>query len=131
MMCPGSLNAIVGIKPTVGRVSRAGLVPISAEQDTAGPVTRSLTDAAAVLSVIQGVDRRDPATEATARYVDRDYVSALQPHALQGSRIGVWRGRRRERRGHRPARRDDRAAAIAGRDRRRRGAGRPRRGLRG
>jgi amidase len=92
LMCPGSINGDVAIKPTVGLVSRAGLIPISAQQDTAGPVTRNATDAAAVLSVIQSVDSRDPATSAAAPYVGRDYVSALRPTALQGKRIGVWRG---------------------------------------
>jgi len=92
LMCPGSVNGDVAIKPTVGLVSRAGLIPISAQQDTAGPVTRNATDAAAVLSVIQGVDSRDPATLPAAPYVGRDYLSALSPTALQGKRIGVWRG---------------------------------------
>src|SRR6266511_4883057 len=62
IVCPSSTNGVVGIKPTLGLTSRSGVVPISAEQDTAGPITRNVTDAAAVLSVIQGVDPRDPAT---------------------------------------------------------------------
>src|SRR6185437_5050690 len=69
-----------------------GVVPISAQQDTAGPITRNLTDAAAVLSVIQGVDPRDPATAAAAPFVHRDYLAALNKNALRGKRIGVWRG---------------------------------------
>jgi amidase len=73
-------------------VSRSGVVPISAEQDTAGPITRNLTDAAAVLSVIQGVDASDPATAAAGPFVGRNYLDDLDPHALQGKRIGVWRG---------------------------------------
>jgi amidase len=92
IVCPSGANDAVGIKPTLGLVSRAGVIPISAEQDTAGPMTRNLTDAAAVLSVIQGVDRRDPATAAAGPYVRRDYLRALDPHALRGARIGVWRG---------------------------------------
>lgn len=92
LMCPGSVNGDVAVKPTVGLVSRAGLIPISAAQDTAGPVTRNATDAAALLSVIQGVDPLDPATVRAAPYVGRDYLSALGPNALQGKRIGVWRG---------------------------------------
>jgi amidase len=92
LMCPGSINGDVAIKPTVGLVSRAGLIPVSAQQDTAGPLTRNATDAAAVLSVIQGVDSRDPATAPAAPYVGRNYLSALSPGALQGKRIGVWRG---------------------------------------
>jgi amidase len=92
IVCPSGTNDDVGIKPTLGLVSRAGVVPISAQQDTAGPITRNMTDAAAVLSVIQGVDPRDPATSAAAPFVHRDYLSALNADALRGKRIGVWRG---------------------------------------
>jgi amidase len=92
IVCPSGANDDVGIKPTLGLVSRAGVIPISAEQDTAGPITRNMTDAAAVLQVIQGVDPRDPATAPAAPYVHRDYLAALNPHALSGKRIGVWRG---------------------------------------
>jgi amidase len=91
IVCPSGANGVVGIKPTLGLVSRAGVVPISAEQDTAGPITRTVTDAAAVLSVIQGVDPRDPATAAAAPFVGRDYLRALDRNALRGKRIGVWR----------------------------------------
>jgi amidase len=91
IVCPSGANSAVGLKPTVGLVSRSGIVPISAEQDTAGPITRSVTDAAAVLSVVQGVDPRDPATGEAADFVDRDYLQALDPDALAGKRIGVWR----------------------------------------
>jgi amidase len=81
----------VGIKPTLGLVSRSGVVPISAEQDTAGPITRNVTDAAAVLSVIQGVDPRDPATGPAGPFVRRNYLRSLDRNALRGARIGVWR----------------------------------------
>jgi amidase len=91
IVCPSGANGIVGIKPTLGLVSRAGVVPLSAQQDTAGPMTRSVTDAAAVLSVIQGVDPRDPATAPAGPFVRRDYLRALDPGALRGARIGVWR----------------------------------------
>ena len=91
IVCPSGANGVVGIKPTLGLVSRAGVVPISAQQDTAGPITRSVTDAAAVLSVIQGVDARDPATGAAGPYVRRDYLDSLNPNALRGKRIGVMR----------------------------------------
>jgi amidase len=91
IVCPSGANSAVGIKPTLGLVSRSGVVPISAQQDTAGPITRTVTDAAAVLSVIQGVDPRDPATRAAGPFARRDYLRALDPHALQGKRIGVWR----------------------------------------
>jgi amidase len=91
IVCPAGTNNAVGIKPTLGLVSRAGVVPISAEQDTAGPITRNVTDAAAVLSVIQGVDERDPATAAARPYARRDYLGSLDRDALRGKRIGVWR----------------------------------------
>jgi amidase len=91
IVCPSGVTGIVGIKPTLGLVSRSGVIPISAEQDTAGPMTRNVTHAAAVLSVIQGVDRRDPATGPAAPFVRRDYLRALRPDALRGKRIGVWR----------------------------------------
>jgi amidase len=91
IVCPASANSTVGLKPTVGLVSRSGIVPISAQQDTAGPIARNVTDAAAVLSVIQGVDPADPATGDAADFVGRDYLAALDPDALVGKRIGVWR----------------------------------------
>ncbi len=92
IVCPSGTNDDVGIKPTLGLVSRTGVIPISAEQDTAGPITRNMTDAAAVLSVIQGVDPSDPATGAAGPFVHRNYLDDLNPNALQGKRIGVWRG---------------------------------------
>ncbi|GIJ68904.1 amidase [Virgisporangium ochraceum] len=91
IVCPAGANGVVGIKPTLGLVSRSGVVPISAQQDTAGPITRTVTDAAAVLSVIQGVDRADAATGPAAPYVRRDYTRNLDENALRGKRIGVWR----------------------------------------
>jgi amidase len=91
IVCPSGANGVVGIKPTLGLVSRAGVTPISAEQDTAGPITRTVTDAAAVLSVIQGVDARDPATVPARPFVRRNYLDALNPNALRGKRIGVLR----------------------------------------
>jgi amidase len=92
IVCPSGTNDDVGIKPTVGLVSRTGVIPISAQQDTAGPITRNMTDAAAVLSVIQGVDPADSATTAAGPYVHRNYLTDLNSHALRGKRIGVWRG---------------------------------------
>jgi amidase len=91
IVCPSGATGVVGIKPTLGLVSRAGVIPISAQQDTAGPMTRTVTDAAAVLSVIQGVDARDPDTAPAGPYADRDYLRALDRGALRGRRIGVWR----------------------------------------
>jgi amidase len=88
--CPAAVNGVVGFKPTLGLVSRSLIVPISPEQDTAGPMTRTVADAAAVLSVMAGSDPDDPATrEADARKVD--YLAALDAGALRGARIGVLR----------------------------------------
>jgi len=91
IVCPSGANSIVGLKPTLGLVSRSGVVPISAEQDTAGPMGRTVTDAAVVLNVIQGVDPRDRATTAAGPYVRRNYLQALDANALRGKRIGLWR----------------------------------------
>ncbi|HET9679266.1 MAG TPA: amidase [Gammaproteobacteria bacterium] len=88
IICPSSVNGLVGIKPTLGLVSRAGIVPIAHSQDTAGPMTRSVADAAAVLTVIAGSDPRDPAT-AEANQHATDYTRFVKPGALQGARIGV------------------------------------------
>ncbi|MBX9615285.1 MAG: amidase [Caulobacteraceae bacterium] len=88
--CPAAVNGIVGFKPTVGLVSRTHIVPISHSQDTAGPMTRTVEDAAIVLSVIAGSDPADPATvEADARRVD--YRAALDAGSLRGTRIGIGR----------------------------------------
>lgn len=90
IVCPSSANGIVGLKPTVGLVSRTHIVPISATQDTAGPMVLTVSDAALLLSVIAGTDAADPATaEADARKTD--YLAALDANALQGKRIGVAR----------------------------------------
>ncbi|KAJ8700654.1 hypothetical protein PTI98_003663 [Pleurotus ostreatus] len=88
--CPSSNNNLAGIKPTVGLTSRAGVIPISAHQDTVGPMTRSLTDAAIVLSVIAGKDANDNFTLAQPSRVP-DYTKALNKNALRGKRIGVPR----------------------------------------
>lgn len=88
--CPASINGIVGFKPTLGLVSRRYIVPISHSQDTAGPMTRTVKDAALVLNVIAGSDPGDPATaEADKRKVD--YVKRLSLAGLKGRRIGVYR----------------------------------------
>jgi len=91
IVCPSGQNGIVGIKPTLGLISRTGVVPISAEQDTAGPMARSVTDAAVMLSSLTGVDPQDPATAASAGHIARDYTRFLDRNALRGKRIGVWR----------------------------------------
>ena len=90
IICPASMNGIVGIKPTLGLVSRSGIVPISHNQDTAGPMARSVADAAALLTVIAGSDPRDPATAHADRHAT-DYTRFLDPHGLRGKRIGVVR----------------------------------------
>jgi amidase len=90
IICPASMNGIVGIKPTLGLVSRSGIVPISHNQDTAGPLARNVADAAALLGVIAGSDRHDPATE-EARQHATDYTRFLDPDGLKGKRIGVVR----------------------------------------
>jgi amidase len=87
---PCSMNGLVGIKPTVGLVSRAGIVPIAASQDTAGPMARSVADAALLLGAIAGADPRDPATGAADRRRE-DYRVALDPAGLEGARLGVAR----------------------------------------
>jgi amidase len=91
IVCPSGTNGDVGIKPTLGLVSRDGIVPISAEQDTAGPIARNVTDAAVLLRVLAGVDPSDPATAAQRGHVPRSYTRFLDPGALRGARIGVWR----------------------------------------
>ena len=89
--CPASICALVGIKPTVGLVSRAGIVPISATQDTAGPMCRTVTDAALVLEAIQGADPRDPATRRAGDRMAGSYRDALRRGGLKGARLGVAR----------------------------------------
>jgi len=92
IVCPSSVAGLVGIKPTVGLVSRSGIIPISHSQDTAGPMTRTVTDAAVLLTAMTGVDARDIATKAsTGRVVD--YARGLDAGALKGARIGVARKR--------------------------------------
>jgi amidase len=91
IICPAGVNGVVGIKPTVGLTSRAGVIPISATQDTIGPFGRTVADAAAVLGALAGVDGRDPATQASAGKWQSDYVKYLDLNGLRGARIGVPR----------------------------------------
>jgi amidase len=90
IVCPSSACGIVGIKPTLGLVSRTGIVPVSLAQDTAGPMACSVADAAALLSALTGQDPDDPATDAAASR-PADYTAFLDPAALSGARLGVWR----------------------------------------
>ncbi|MFO1305941.1 MAG: amidase [Burkholderiales bacterium] len=87
---PASVCGLVGIKPTVGLVSRSGIIPISHSQDTAGPMTRTVADAAALLTAMAGVDPRDAATRASKGKA-QDYTKALDPAGLKGARIGIAR----------------------------------------
>jgi len=91
IISPSCVNGIVGIKPTLGLVSRAGIIPIAHSQDTAGPMARTVTDAAILLGVLAGVDPDDPATEASRRKAPADYTGSLDPSGLRGARIGVAR----------------------------------------
>jgi amidase len=93
ILSPSNQNMLVGIKPTVGRVSRHGIIPITADQDTAGPMTRSVSDAAIVLGALEGAsaDPSDPATARCSRPPGQDYTRFLDAGALDGARIGVPR----------------------------------------
>jgi amidase len=90
IVSPAGACGVVGIKPTLGLVSRSGIVPISAAQDTAGPMTRTVADAALLLAAMAGPDPADPATETAAGHAT-DYATFLDPAALDGARLGVWR----------------------------------------
>ncbi len=91
IVCPSNNCGLVGLKPTVGLVSRAGIIPISSTQDTAGPMTRNVTDAAVLLGIIAGHDPRDPATAACVEHLQADYTKGLDAGALQGAKLGVAR----------------------------------------
>ncbi|HWN07386.1 MAG TPA: amidase [Steroidobacteraceae bacterium] len=91
IVCPSGQSGVAGIKPTVGLTSRAGVVPISATQDTVGPHGRSVADCAAVLGALVGMDPRDPATSASAGKFRRDYTRFVNANGLAGANIGVAR----------------------------------------
>lgn len=91
IVCPSSANSLVGIKPTVGLVSRAGIIPIAHSQDTAGPMARTVTDAAIILAALSGIDPRDQATNASRRRSVPDYTPFLDKDGLRGMRLGVAR----------------------------------------
>ncbi len=91
VVCPSSANSLVGIKPTVGLVSRSGIIPIAHSQDTAGPMTRTVADAAILLSALTGIDARDRATTAGQPIHRSDYTSFLNKDGLRGARLGVAR----------------------------------------
>jgi len=91
IVSPSSSNSLVGIKPTLGLISRMGIVPIAHSQDTAGPMARTVTDAALLLGALAGVDPADPATKDAAAKGRRDYTSSLDAAGLKGARLGVVR----------------------------------------
>jgi amidase len=91
IVCPSSANGIVGIKPTLGLLSRAGIIPISHSQDTSGPMARTVRDAAILLGALEGTDPRDPATADAGTKMQKDYTQFLDPNGLRGARIGVAR----------------------------------------
>ena len=90
---PASAAGLVGIKPTVGLIGRSGIIPIAHSQDTAGPMTRTVRDAAILLGALTGIDPRDAATRASAGHSRTDYTAALDANGLKGARIGVARKR--------------------------------------
>ncbi len=90
IVCPSSVTALVGVKPTVGLVSRSGIIPIAHSQDTAGPMTRTVEDAAILLAALAGIDPRDQATTSRARVL-ADYRASLDANGIRGARIGVAR----------------------------------------
>jgi amidase len=91
IICPAAVSGLVGLKPTVGLVSRSGIIPISVSQDTAGPMARSVADAALLMNALAAADVNDPAGAAATGKVPADYTALLKADALKGKRIGVLR----------------------------------------
>ncbi len=91
IVCPSSANGIVGIKPTLGLISRAGIIPIAHSQDTAGPMARTVRDAAILLGALAGTDPRDRDTAEADGKIQKDYTQFLDPNGLRGAHIGVAR----------------------------------------
>src|SRR5438874_1519066 len=91
VVCPASANGLVGIKPTLGLVSRSGVIPIAHSQDTPGPMARTVRDAAILLGALAGVDLRDSATAESGGKIPADYTRFLDPNGLKGARIGIAR----------------------------------------
>jgi len=90
IVCPSNANGVVGIKPTVGLISRSGIIPISFTQDTAGPMARTLTDAVICLNTLTGIDSTDTKTLASATNIQKDYTQFLKTDGLKGKKIGVY-----------------------------------------
>jgi amidase len=91
IVCPSTANCLVGIKPTLGLVSRSGIIPIAHSQDTAGPMARTVADAAALLNALTGIDPRDAITKTSAGKAQSDYTKFLDPNGLKGARLGIVR----------------------------------------
>ena len=91
VICPSHVNGVVGIKPTLGLVSRSGIIPVAHSQDTAGPMGRTVADAAVLLGALAGIDPRDPVTQESRAKAPTDNTQYLDPSGLQGARIGVAR----------------------------------------
>ena len=91
IICPSSVNGLVGLKPTVGVVSRNGIIPISVSQDTAGPMGRNVADVAMLLNALAGVDEADPSGHAAAGNIPEDYTAYLKIDSLKGKRFGLLR----------------------------------------
>jgi amidase len=91
VVCPSSANSLVGIKPTVGLVSRAGIIPIAHSQDTAGPMARTVSDAAVLLGALTGIDVNDAVTKTSAQKSFTDYTQFLDKGGLKGARLGIAR----------------------------------------
>ncbi|HZG73750.1 MAG TPA: amidase family protein [Chondromyces sp.] len=89
ILSPSVNNSLVGIKPTVGLVSRSGIIPLAHSQDTAGPMARTVADAAALLGTITGVDEKDPITKESTGKVPEDYTKFLKKNGLKGERVGI------------------------------------------
>jgi amidase len=92
IICPSNANGIVGIKPTVGLISRSGIIPISYTQDTPGPMARTMRDAAIALGIMVGVDKADDKTTESEGNFSKDYTQFLNPNGLKGKRIGLFKG---------------------------------------
>jgi amidase len=91
IVCPSSANGVVGLKPTLGLIGRSGIIPIAHSQDTAGPIARTVTDMAILLTALAGIDERDPATSEMVSRPKLDYTKYLAANGLRGARIGVAR----------------------------------------
>jgi amidase len=89
IICPAVTNGVVGIKPTLGLISRSGIIPIAHSQDTAGPMARTVTDAAIMLGAMAGSDKEDPATADADKKRAKDYTKFLDPEGLKGARLGL------------------------------------------